>query len=140
MEFTPIITGRDAIQILDQGFRLKHNKGPQGPFNTSYFTCVERGCKAKAATTGEYTVDGLTLKYHRIEQHNHRASVEKNIVSEKMHQFRENATANPDKTAKSVYERLAAEAMNSVSTPDKPQLAVQLPKFKSIKDQHYRKR
>ena len=99
--------------------------------NTSYFTCVESGCKAKAATIGELTLEGLSLKFHRVEQHNHHSDVSKNIVADKLHEFRQRATKNPDKTAKSVYDQLAAEAINSVGTPDKPHLASQLPKFRS---------
>ena len=140
MEFKPIISGRDSIQILDKGFRLKHNKGPQGPLKTSYFTCVVRGCKARAATLGDLNISDLSLKFHHVEQHTHHADVSKNIVAEKLYQFREKAKENPDRTAKSVYDELAAEAMNSVATPDKNKLAVELPKFHTIKDQHYRQR
>lgn len=140
MDFKPIISGRSKIQILDKGFRLKLNKGPKGPMNTSYFTCVESGCKAKAATIGELTLEGLSLKFHRVEQHNHHSDVSKNIVADKLHEFRQRAIKNPDKTAKSVYDQLAAEAINSVGTPDKPHLASRLPKFRSVKDQHYRQR
>ena len=91
MEFKPIISGRDSIQILDKGFRLKHNKGPQGPLKTSYFTCVVRGCKARAATLGDLNISDLSLKFHHVEQHTHHADVSKNIVAEKLYQFREKA-------------------------------------------------
>ena len=140
MEFTPILSGKEKVQILHRGFRLKHNKGPQGPSKTSYFTCVIPGCKARAATLGDLNVKDLTLKYHHVEQHSHHADLTKNIVSEKLYQFRENAKQNPDTTAKAVYERLTAEAINSVDTPDKNKLAAELPKFHAVKDQHYRQR
>ena len=140
MEFKAILSGKDKIQILDKGFRLKCNKPPKGPLKTSYFTCVTPGCSAKAATLGDLNVADISLKYHRVEQHNHPADISKNIVAEKLHEFRENAKVNPDKTAKSVYERLTSEAINSVETPDKQQLAAALPKFHVVKDQHYRQR
>ena len=140
MEFTPILSGKEKIQILHRGFRLKHNKGPQGPSKTFYFTCVIAGCKARAATLGDLTLTDLSLKYHHVEQHNHHADVSKNIVSEKLFQFRANAKQNPDKTAKAVYEQLAAEAINSVDTPEKAKVAAELPKFHAVKDQHYRQR
>ena len=138
MEFKVIFSGKEKPQVLDRGFRLKLNKGPQGPLKTSYFTCVEKGCKARAATLGELT--DLSLKYHHTEQHNHIADTSKNIVAETMYEFRENAKQNPDKTAKAVFEKLSVEAMNSVPTPDKANLAAHLPKFNSVKDQHYRQR
>ena len=140
MEFKAILSGKDKIQILDKGFRLKCNQLPKGPLKTSYFTCVTPGCKAKAATLGDLNVADLSLKYHRVDQHNHPADVSKNIVAEKLHQFRDNAKNNPDKTAKSVYERLTSEAFNSVASPDKQELAAALPKFHNVKDQHYRQR
>ena len=138
MEFTPILSGRDKVQILDKGFRLKHNKGPQGPLKTSYFTCVEPRCKARAATIGDLTLTDLTLKYHHIEQHTHHADKTKNVVSEKLFQFRKNAKEQPDKTAKAVYQKLVADAINSVDTPEKSELASKMPKFHAVKDQHYR--
>ena len=98
MEFKAILSGKEKIQILDRGFRLKHNKGPQGPLKTSYFTCVFPGCKARAATTGELRIDGLTLKYHHVEQHSHHADESKNVVAEKLYEFRQEAKENPDKT------------------------------------------
>ena len=69
MEFKLIQSGRDKIQILDQGFRLKRNKGPSGPYKTSYFVCEEPGCKARAETLGDLTLTDLSLKYHHFEQH-----------------------------------------------------------------------
>ena len=140
MEFTPILSGKEKVQILHRGFRLKHNKGPQGPLKTSYFTCVVSGCKARAATLGDLNITDLSLKYHHVEQHTHHADLSKNIVSEKLYQFRENAKQNPDKTAKAVFEQLAAEAINSVDTPEKTKLAAEMPKFHAVKDQHYRQR
>ena len=140
MEFKLIQSGREKIQMLDQGFRLKHNKGPQGPLKTSYFVCVEPGCKARAATVGELTLTDLSLKYHHVEQHTHHSDPAKNIVSEQLYKFRENAKTNPDKTAKSVYEKIVADTINSVDTPEKAELAQKMPKFHVIKDQHYRQR
>ena len=135
-----ILSGKEKIQILDNGFRLKHNKGPTGPNNTSYFTCVFPGCKARAATTGELAIDKLTLKYHHVHQHSHHADTSSNLVAEKLYQFRKEAKENPEKTAKSIYEKLASEVVIGVSTPDRPSVATSLPKFESVKDQHYRQR
>ena len=76
MEFQKILSGKEKVQILHLGFRLKRNKGPQGPNQTTYFKCVEKTCKATLATLGD--LDGeLSLKFHRHEQHNHRADVSK---------------------------------------------------------------
>ena len=44
MDFEVILSGKEKVQILDNGFRLKWNKEPQGPYNTSYFVCVAPGC------------------------------------------------------------------------------------------------
>ena len=60
------------------------------------------------------------------------------MVSEKLYQFRKNAKDHPDKTAKAVYEKLVADAINSVETPEKNDLASKMPKFHAVKDQHYR--
>ena len=138
MDLKLIKSGREKIQILHHGFRLKRDKGPKGPNKTTYWACVVVGCKGRAATSGELTLDDLSLKYHHLEQHNHHADEAQNLVSEKLYEFREQAKTNPDKTAKSVYEKIVRETMNSVDTPEKANLAAKLPKFYSIKDQHYR--
>ena len=61
-------------------------------------------------------------------------------MAEKLYQFRKEAKENPEKTAKSIYEKLASEVVIGVSTPDRPSVATSLPKFESVKDQHYRQR
>ena len=96
MEFKVILSGKDKIQILDHGYRLKWNKGPQGQHDTTYFACVKPGCKATAATLGPLEIDKLSLKYHRVAAHNHEADISSNIVAENLFQFRENAKENPD--------------------------------------------
>ena len=140
MDFQVILSGKEKIQILHRGFRLRLQKGPVGPKNSSYYVCVERGCKARAGAVGELTKENLSLTYHHVEQHNHHADESKNVVAEKLYLFRKEAKEKPDKTAKSIYEKLVSEAINAVSTPDKNALAVQLPKFEKVKDQHYRQR
>ena len=105
---------------------------------TSYFTCVVSGCNARAATLGDLNLTDLSLKYHHIEQHTHPSDPAKNIVSEKLYEFRKNAKQNPDKTAKSVFDKLVSEAINSVDSPNKADLAGKMPKFQNVKDQHYR--
>ena len=87
MEFQKILSGKEKVQILHLGFRMKWNKGPQGPNHTTYFKCVEKSCKATLATLGELSGE-LSLKFHHHEQHNHRADVSKNIVSATLHEFR----------------------------------------------------
>ena len=52
MEFKKIISGRNKVQILDQGFRMQRNQGPRGPHNLTYFNCTEPNCKAKLTTEG----------------------------------------------------------------------------------------
>ena len=74
MEFQKIFSGKEKVQILHLGFRMKWNRRPQGPNKMTYFKCVERSCKATLATLGELESD-LTLKYHNHEQHNHRADI-----------------------------------------------------------------
>ena len=106
MEFTPIVSRRGHVQILDKGFRLKLNKGPLGPFKTSFFTCVVPGCKARAATLGDLNPTDMKLKYHRIEQHTHGFSFRsKNSISKKLYRFYKNSKDQPDKTAKAVYKK-----------------------------------
>ena len=140
MDLKLIKSGREKIQILHHGFRLKRDKGPKGPHKTTYWACVVVGCKGRAATSGDLTLDDLSLKYHHVEHHNHHGDEAQNLVSEKLYEFREQAKTNPDKTAKSVYEKIVRETMNSVDTPEKANLAAKIPKFYSIKDQHYRQR
>ena len=48
---------------------MRFVRGPLGPQRTAYFVCVMKGCKATLATMGELDSD-LTLKYHRLTQHN----------------------------------------------------------------------
>ena len=113
MDFKLILSGRDKVQILHQGFRLKRNKGPNGPNKTTYWACVQVGCNARAATLGEINMTDLSLKYHYIEQHSHHADKAKNLVSEKLYEFRENAKKNPDKTAKSAYDKIVRDTVIS---------------------------
>ena len=96
MDFKKIISGKNKVQILDQGYRLQRNKGPLGPLKTTYFDCVEKQCKATLATTGDLDSD-LSLKYHRLEQHNHRPDNSANIVSSSLSEFRETVRSNPGK-------------------------------------------
>lgn len=140
MDFKLILSGRDKAQILHQGFRLKRNKGPNGPNKTTYWACVQVGCNARAATLGEINMTDLSLKYHYTEQHSHHADEAKNLVAEKLYEFRENAKKNPDKTAKSAYDKIVRDTVNSIDTPEKIDFASKLPKFKTVKDQHYRQR
>ena len=80
MEFEKIMSGKNKVQIIDKGFRMQWNNGPKGPLKTTYFSCVEKGCKATLATMGDLDSD-LTLKYHRLEQHNHRSDNATMLVS-----------------------------------------------------------
>ena len=88
MDFQKILSGKEAVQILDKGFRFVWNKGPQGPALRSYFKCVNKTCKATLSTYGDLNGE-VTLNFHRIELHNHRADVAKNIVSATLHEFRD---------------------------------------------------
>ena len=128
MDFEVILSGKEKVQVLDNGFRLKWNKGPQGPHETSYFTCVTPGCRATAATLGPLEKDRLTLKYHRVEQHIHHADPHTNLSYKVQHQFRENAKSNPDSSAKANYERIQTEIFDSIDSPSKEDLAAKMPK------------
>ena len=114
MEFQKILSGKNKTQILHLGFRMFWNKGPQGPNDTTYFSCVEKGCKATMATLGNLEGD-LTLKYHRHQMHNHRADVSSNIVSATLHEFRGEMDKNPDRPAQQLFEDVTMKAMESVS-------------------------
>ena len=110
------------------------NKGPQGPNNTRYFICTKRytdNCKATLATTGDLD-ENIVLKFHKKE-HNHPSDVSANIVSASLHQFRQTVKNNPDCSAKTVFEDIATEALESVSTPNKFDLAKKLPVYRSGK-------
>ena len=72
-------------------------------FCRSYFKCVIKTCNARLATTGDVNGD-LMLKYHHHDQHNHRADVSANIVSETMHEYREEIVKNPEGSAKQLFE------------------------------------
>ena len=130
MEFQKILSGKEKVQILHLGFRMKWNKGPQGPNYTTYFKCVEKSCKATLATLGELSGE-LSLKFHHHEQHNHRADVSKNIVSATLHEFRGEVKSNPDRPVKQLLEDISTKVTSSVSgTPSKLDLAKKLPTFK----------
>ena len=133
MEFQKILSGKNKVQILHLGYRMQWNKGPQGPANTTYFSCVEKGCKATLATTG--SLDGeLTIKYHRNDQHNHRSDAAKNIVAAAMSEFREEIDSNPDRPVKQLFETISTKAMESQSdTPSKLDLAKKLPTYRTGK-------
>ena len=130
MEFQKILSGKEKVQILHLGFRMKWNKGPQGPNHTTYFKCVEKSCKATLATLGDLNGE-LSLKFHHHEQHNHRADVSKNIVSATLHEFRGEVKSNPDRPVKQLFEDISTKALSSVSgTPNKLDLAKKLPTFR----------
>ena len=103
MAFEMITSGRNKKQILIDGFRMKWNKGPKGPLPTTYFLCMEKGCTATLALTGD--IDGdPQVKFHRIDNHNHRPDYAANMVSATLSIFRENIKANPDCAAKVEFE------------------------------------
>lgn len=131
MEFKKITSGKDKPQILHLGFRIKWNQGPKGPLNTTYFKCVKKDCKATLATCGDLNGD-LTLKFHKDNLHNHRADVSANIVSETMHEFRQEIVANPERSAKMLFEEISSKALDSaVGTPNKLDLAKKLPTYRN---------
>ena len=134
MDFQLIKSGKDKPQIIHDGYRMMFNKGPQGSNNTRYFICTKRytdNCKATLGTTGD--LDGsIALKFHKKE-HNHERDVPANIVSSSLHQFREAVKNNPDCSAKTVFKDITTEALDSVSTPDKLNLAKKLPVYRSGK-------
>ena len=109
---------------------MQWNHGPKGPLKTTYFTCVEKSCKATLATLGHLDSD-LTLKYHRIEQHNHRADNSSMVVSKTLHHFRDDMKKNPDQPVKQLFENLTTQALDAMeSTPQKLDLAKKLPSFR----------
>ena len=131
MEFKKITSGKNKPQILHLGYRMQWNRGPQGPNDTTYFKCVDKTCKATLATLGDINGE-LTLKFHRHEQHNHRADISANIVSETMHDFRREIVLNPERSAKQLFEDVTTKALESVSgTPGKLNLAKKLPTYRN---------
>ena len=98
MDLQIIRSGKEKPQVLHDGYRMMFNKGPQGPLISTYFICTKRytnDCKATLATVGD--LDGrATLKYHRVEQHNHPRDVSANIVSSSLYKWRKNVKANLD--------------------------------------------
>ena len=139
MDFQRIISGKNKTQILHDGFRLQWNRGPQGPLDTTYFTCTEKACKATLATTGDLNGE-LTLKYHRKEQHNHPSDIAKTLVASSLSDFRQQVKTNPDVPAKQIFDDISTAALESVSTPNKFDLAKKLPTYRTVKDQAYRQR
>ena len=136
MEIQKIMSGKGKVQILCAGFRFQKNRGPQGPLDTTYFTCTEPDCKATLNTTGK--LEGkLTLKKHNIEQHNHRADESKNIVAASLSEFRERVKSNPECKPKSVFDEITTNALESVSTPNKFDLAKKLPTYKQGKHKQF---
>ena len=132
MDFQKIVSGKNKIQTLHHGFRMQINRGPLRPHKTTYFSCVEQNCKANLATLGELEGE-LTLKYHREEKHTHPPDVSKNLVSASLSEFRGKVKANPDCSAKTVFEEITTNVLESVSTPNKFDLAQKLPKYRTGK-------
>ena len=132
MEFKKIISGRNKVQILHQGFRMQRNQGPRGPHNLTYFNCTEPNCKAKLTTEG--LLDGeLKLKYHHVDQHTHPPDPSEMIVKASLSEFRARVKSNPECSAKNVFDEIANEALDSVSTPNKLDLAKKLPTYRTGK-------
>ena len=132
MDFQKILSGKNKVQILHQGYRLQWNRGPQGPLDTTYFRCVVPRCNAMLATTGNLEGE-LCFKYHRIEHHTHPPDASANIVSSSLSNFRQTVKKNPDCSAKSVFEEITTNALDSVETPNKLDLARKLPTYRSGK-------
>ena len=137
MEFQKIISGRNKVQILHQGFRMQRNRGPQGPLKTTYFNCTTKDCRATLSTLGDLDGD-LTLNYHRVEKHNHMPDISANIVSSSLHKFRDHVRSNPDCSAKTVFEEITTAALDSVETPNKLDLAKKIPVYRAGKTQTMR--
>jgi hypothetical protein len=110
MDFKIIKSGKEKPQLIVDGYRLRLNKGPQGPLRSSYFKCVK--CKATAAAQGPLEPGEFVLKFHHKEKH---TCV---LVAEKLAEFRAKARECPDKAVKVVFEEIATEVLNDASTVD----------------------
>ena len=111
MAFKAILSGKDKVQLLlEDGWRYVSNRKPTGPNSTAYYTCVQKTCPAKAATTGGPELDQIQLKYHAQlhRPHNHPPDKSENGAQEMLHNFREMARVNPEPPAKAVFEDIIA--------------------------------
>ena len=134
MDLRIIRSGKNKVQILHRGFRFQWNRGPQGPNKTTYFSCVERTCKATLATCGELEGE-LALKYHRYEQHIHRPDPSSNLVAETMSTYRQEIEKNPDASAKQLFEDLSTKVLETAKdTPSKLDIAKKLPTYRKGKE------
>ena len=114
MDFQKILSGKEKVQILHLGYHMKWNKGPQRPHQTTYFKCVEKGCKVTMATLGALEGE-LTLKFHHYE-----------VLT-----FRDEVKTNPDRPIKQLFEEISTKALDSVEgTPNKLDLAKKMPVYR----------
>ena len=132
MAFKIITSAKNAKHVLIDGYRMKWNRGPQGPMDTTYFFCAEKSCKATLALVGDLEGDP-EVKYHRIDKHNHPPDNSANIVSATLSEFRSTVSENPDCAAKTLFEDLKTAALDSVETPNKLDLAKKLPTYRTGK-------
>jgi hypothetical protein len=116
MEQVKIIkSAQGKPQIINNGFLLVKNRGPHGPYDTTYFSCLwtdpntNAKCKATAATLGSLDGDTADLKFHRLNRHIHEPDETSCSVRSAMAEFRESARNNVDLGVKQVYEDLTTE-------------------------------
>ena len=116
--------------------RSKHGKGKK---MSAYFTCVEKGCPARAVTTGGPDPNLIQLKYHNKapNTHNHPSDEVANLLTKLRADFAERARLDLSATPKSLYDKLAEENLCSLSGPLREEFLRRLPPFSKHKNMFY---
>ena len=111
-EFKVIVTGRGCRQLLTgDGWRYTVNRGPCGPKHRVYYSCILRGCPARAVTLEDPNTDEVKLVYHAQPQkpHNHAPNRAQNDAKELLSIYRDMARRNPLQRASLAFEEAVAE-------------------------------
>ena len=141
MAFKAILSGKGKIQLLmEDGWRYISNRKATGPNSTTYYTCVQKTCPARAATTGGPELDQLQLKYHAQlhKPHNHSPDKSENSAQEMLYNYREMARKNPDPPAKAVFEEIVAAKGAEGEDPATKEALDALGTFQSHRNMYYR--
>ena len=138
-ELTFIKSGKGNNQLLIDGYRLMRSKNGKGKKMSAYYTCVEKGCPARAVTTGGLNPNLIRLKYHNKapNTHNHPSDEVANLLTKLRADFAERARLDLSATPKSLYDKLAEEKLCSLSSPLREEFLQRLPPFSKHKNMFY---
>ena len=106
-EFKMVHTVHGSWQLVMQdGWRYMRGKCRKPDFQ-SYYSCVVKGCPAKASTIGNPETDEIKLRYYFQpgKPHNHPPDKAGNEYKDLLRIFKELAHENPHETARACFEK-----------------------------------